>query len=502
MNIAQILDKIGVREINGNLNKRASGISYDSRRIEKGTMFFAVKGQHSDGHAYIEEAIKKGAHSVIYEDEIDVDAFSGKDILLVRVDNVRRALAYVSARYYGDPSKELRLTGVTGTNGKTSTCYLMRSILTAYGKKSGMIGTIQYLVGDTVYSAYHTTPEAPEFQMYLNKMLAEGCEYVVSEISSHALAQYRVDAAEFDVVVFTNLTRDHLDYHKDMDDYFRSKKRLFNELLKPGGVSVINADDEFGRELIKECLSRGTDVMAYGMDARADVRAINIKRFANGLDFGISYGGGQYSIVSNLRGYVNIYNILAAFSASVALGIPYDAIIAGISKLRSVRGRFEPVECGQDFSVIVDYAHTDDALRNLIDSMKKLCTGRIITVFGCGGNRDTGKRPIMGRIASTLSDYAIVTSDNPRYEDPGDIIRHIIDGIEGDSYTVEPDRKNAIKMAVNMAVPGDVVLIAGKGHENYQDIKGVRHPFDDRELAEKFILKRLKDFGRPPEAIQ
>jgi UDP-N-acetylmuramoyl-L-alanyl-D-glutamate--2,6-diaminopimelate ligase len=462
-------------------------------------MFFAVKGQHTDGHAYIEEAIKKGAHSVIYEDEIDVDGFIGRDILLVRVDNVRRALAYVSAEYYGDPSKELRLTGVTGTNGKTSTCYLLRSILTAYGKKSGMIGTIQYIVGDTVYSAYHTTPEAPEFQMYLNLMLQQGCEYAVSEISSHALAQYRVDAAEFDAVVFTNLTRDHLDYHRDMEDYYVSKKRLFNELLKPGGISVINADDEHGRELIKERLGRGTDIIAYGMDGRADVRAVNIKRIANGLDFDVAYGGRQYNIVSNLRGYVNIYNILAAFSASVALGIPYDAITSGISLLRSVRGRFEPVECGQDFSVIVDYAHTDDALYNLIDSMKKLCAGRIITVFGCGGNRDTGKRPLMGRIASTLSDYTIVTSDNPRYEEPGDIIRQILEGIEGGNYAVEPDRKNAIKMAVNMAAPRDVVLIAGKGHENYQDIKGVRHPFDDRESAEKFILKRLKDSGRLPE---
>ncbi|MCG6551706.1 MAG: UDP-N-acetylmuramoyl-L-alanyl-D-glutamate--2,6-diaminopimelate ligase, partial [Candidatus Magnetominusculus sp. LBB02] len=495
MNIAQILDKIGVREINGNLNKQAAGISYDSRAIEKGTMFFALKGQHSDGHAYIEEAIKRGAHSIIYEDEIDTDSIGGKDILLIRVDNVRRALAYVASRYYGEPSKELRLTGITGTNGKTSTCYLMRSILTAYGKKSGMIGTIQYLVGDTVYSAHHTTPEAPEFQMYLNKMVEQGCEYAVSEISSHALAQYRVDAAEFDVVVFTNLTRDHLDYHKDMYDYFNSKKRLFNELLKPGGVSIINADDAFGRELIKERLSGGTDVITYGMDSRADVRAVNIKRFANGLDFTISYGSSEFNIVSKLRGYVNIYNILAAFSASVALGISYEAIIGGISQLKSVRGRFEPVECGQDFSVIVDYAHTDDALHNLIDSMRKLCTGRIITVFGCGGNRDMGKRPLMGRIASELSDYAIVTSDNPRYEEPNDIIKHILDGIAGSAYAVEPDRKSAIKMAVNMAATGDVVLIAGKGHENYQDIKGVRHPFDDRELAEKFILKRLKDIG-------
>ncbi|MBF0517887.1 MAG: UDP-N-acetylmuramoyl-L-alanyl-D-glutamate--2,6-diaminopimelate ligase, partial [Nitrospirae bacterium] len=224
MNIAQILDKIGVREINGNLDKRAHGISYDSRRIEKGTMFFAVKGQHSDGHQYIEEAIKKGAHSVIYEDEINVEAFSGRDILLVRVDNVRRALAYIAARYYGDPSRQLSLTGVTGTNGKTSTCYLMRSILSAHGKKSGMIGTIQYMVGDTIYSAHHTTPEAPEFQMLLKKMLVEGCHYAVSEISSHALAQFRVDAAEFDVAVFTNLTRDHLDYHKDINDYFNTKK--------------------------------------------------------------------------------------------------------------------------------------------------------------------------------------------------------------------------------------------------------------------------------------
>ncbi|MBF0565628.1 MAG: UDP-N-acetylmuramoyl-L-alanyl-D-glutamate--2,6-diaminopimelate ligase [Nitrospirae bacterium] len=495
MNIGEVLDKIRVKEINGSIIKNAKGISYDSRRIEEGSMFFAVRGENTDGHAYIREAIKKGAQTIIYEDEIPAESVAGKDVLLVMVEDVRLALAYIAANYYGDPSQKLTLAGITGTNGKTTTSYITKSILEAYGKKVGLIGTIQYLVGDKAYNAWHTTPEAPEFQMYLRNMYEEGCDCVISEVSSHALAQKRVDAAEFDVAVFTNLTRDHMDYHGTMDNYFNAKSRLFKELLRRGGISVINIDDAYGMALSRE-LTEG--LITYGFHEAAEVRAMSIEKSDSGLRFTVNYGTDYFAVDSNLRGYFNVYNILAAFSAGLALNVPVDNILAGISNLKSVRGRVEPVEMGQDFSVIVDYAHTDDALKNVVESVRKTCAGRIITIFGCGGNRDTGKRPLMGKVATTLSDFTIVTSDNPRFEDPMSIISQIEEGVSG-PYVVEADRKKAIMKGIGMASAGDVVIIAGKGHETYQDIKNVKHPFNDREIAEKYISRRMKEKRYVPD---
>ncbi|MBF0520338.1 MAG: UDP-N-acetylmuramoyl-L-alanyl-D-glutamate--2,6-diaminopimelate ligase [Nitrospirae bacterium] len=489
MNISEVLGRIKVREIDGSLTRTANGVTYDSRKVQPGNMFFAIKGEHSDGHNYIADAVKNGASSVIYEDDISIEPYSGKDVLFVRVEDVRLALGYISANHYGDPSTHLNLTGITGTNGKTSTSYILKSILEANAKDVGLIGTVAYMIKDKVHTAGHTTPESPEFQMYLSEMYKAGCTHVVTEVSSHALSQRRVDGVEFDTAVFTNLTRDHLDYHKDMNDYYNAKMRLFTELVKPTGTAIINTDDPYGRRLFTQ---HSGQMITYGLNADADVRATDINLSMSGLEFTVSSDGKYYKTASNLRGLINVYNILAAFSTALSLGIPFNDILAGIYNLKIVTGRFEPIDEGQDFNVIIDYAHTDDALKNLLENVRKIVPGKIITVFGCGGNRDKGKRPIMGAVATSLSDFAIITSDNPRYEEPLDIIKQIEEGA-GEGYSVEPDRAKAIRDAIYMAGAGDAVVIAGKGHEPYQEIKGVQHPFSDKETASKILKKLLKE---------
>ncbi|MBF0343222.1 MAG: UDP-N-acetylmuramoyl-L-alanyl-D-glutamate--2,6-diaminopimelate ligase [Nitrospirae bacterium] len=499
MNITEVINRLNVVKLTGKVNGAVSGISYDSRSVVDGGMFFAIKGEHSDGHSFIAQAIEKGAQAVVYENDIDTKLLNHKNVMMVKVQDVRQVLAYTAACYYGEPAKKLQLIGITGTNGKTTTSYIIKSILEADNRKTGLIGTIHNMIGSESFSTSHTTPEAPEFQRYLKKMYDEGCQCVVTEVSSHALAQRRVDANEFNVAVFTNLTRDHLDYHKDMESYFNAKKRLFTALLKPEAVSIINVDDVYGQTLLKELKGLSRNVLSYGITSSADLIASDIERTIGGLDFRIRHGGESYRVESNLRGYVNVYNILAAFASGLALNIPIDVILRGISELREVKGRFEPVDCGQDFFVFIDYAHTDDALRSLLlgvrrmfidgDSPLRHRTGKIITIFGCGGNRDTGKRPAMGKIATTLSDFTIITSDNPRHEDTLGIIAQIEAGTEG-KYDVEPDRIKAIEKGIYIAEKGDIVLIAGKGHENYQEIKGVRYPFNDRETALRFLRKR------------
>ncbi|MBF0590806.1 MAG: UDP-N-acetylmuramoyl-L-alanyl-D-glutamate--2,6-diaminopimelate ligase [Nitrospirae bacterium] len=498
MDIDKVLDKVDLQQSIGSLEGEVRGISCDSRRIEAGSMFFALRGEHSDGHAFIAEAIKRGARCVVYEDDIAPGLLYNRDVLMLKVADVALALAQIAANYYGNPARDMRVIGITGTNGKTTTSYIIKSILEAYGKKTGLIGTIHHMIADKGYNASHTTPQAPDFQMYLKRMHDEGCQYVVSEVSSHALAQRRVDAIAFDAAVFTNLTRDHLDYHNDMEDYFNAKKRLFTELLKPDATAIINADNDYATTLCRQLNALSINTLSYGITAKADVMACDIEKTTEGMTFKLRHDGQTYSVKSRLRGYVNVYNTLGAFATGLTLNIPVDVILRGISILQGVRGRLEAVERGQDFSVFIDYAHTDDALDNLIRGVRRLYSGRIITVFGCGGNRDTGKRPMMARIATTLSDFTIITSDNPRGEDPLDIIAQVKAGAiastsanESNNYDIEPDRREAIRRGIHMAEPGDVVLIAGKGHETYQEIKGVRYPFDDREVARTIIDERL-----------
>jgi UDP-N-acetylmuramoyl-L-alanyl-D-glutamate--2,6-diaminopimelate ligase len=488
MKIKELLSGIDILSISGDALIDISGLSYDSRKVEKGHVFVAIQGEKSDGHDFIDDAISRGAKAVVFEKAAVACMPSARTF--VHVKDSRKALALASGNFFGMPSKKMNVIGVTGTNGKTTTTYIIKSILEAWDKKVGLIGTIRHMIQDEVFEALHTTPEAFEFQGLLHRMKESGCTYVVSEVSSHALAQKRVDGSVFKSGIFTNLTRDHLDFHKTMDRYFAAKKRLFTEMLDKNAISVINYDDIWGRKLISILLG---NVYSYGLEAGCDIRAAEIDNSFEGLRFKIIMRGRKYSVVSGLTGLPNVYNIMSAAGAAVSLGVPWDIILEGIKNSGSVPGRFEKVDAGQGFLAVVDYAHTEDALERLIYTAKGMAKGKIITLFGCGGDRDRGKRPKMGSIATRLSDHVIMTSDNPRSEDPENIIREIEAGAMRKNYLVEPDRREAIKRAVMMASEGDVLLVAGKGHENYQEIKGTKYKFSDREVLEETIKQLAKN---------
>ena len=484
MKIQELLGGIEIIGMTGSEELQVSGISYDSRKVQPGHLFFALKGETTDGHRFIRSALNSGAVAVVHE-----EALQGMDDLMaaasfIRVHDTRKALGLASQTWYHTPSRSLTVIGVTGTNGKTTTTYILKEILEAWGKKVGLIGTIQYMIGEAVYQATHTTPESLEFQELLHHMLAAGCSHVVTEVSSHALSQKRVDGTVFRAGIFTNLTRDHLDFHGTMDNYFLSKQRFFTELLQERAIAVINNDDPWGRRLAE---SIAAQVYTYGLESGADLLASEIKTSFDGLNFRITTRGRTYNAASPLVGLPNVYNILAAAGAAAAVGVPWNVIMDGIRRSPAIRGRFEKVDAGQKFLAIIDYAHTEDALERLIYTARGLTKGKIITVFGCGGNRDRGKRPRMGAIATRLSDFVIITSDNPRSENPDEIIREVETGATRRNYLTEPDRKEAIKRAVLMAENNDIVLIAGKGHEAYQEIGGKRFPFNDREVVEESI---------------
>jgi len=469
----------------GDQGVEINGISTDSRSLEPGELFVALKGGHADARAFISEAVSKGAAAVLHDGE---PLAADMDVPYVCVEDARDALAAVSSRFYRRPSARLSVTGITGTNGKTTTSYILCSILKAAGHDTGVIGTIGYRIRDEKYAAPFTTPEPPAFQKLLREMVDAGVSHVVAEVSSHALALKRVDYTKFDVAVFTNLTRDHLDFHTDMDDYFAAKKRLFEELLVEGGTSVINVDDSYGMKL-KSSLSG--NVITYGLDGGADLVGCVMELGGWGIKLEVAYKGKTHELESNLLGAPNVYNILSAVGAAVALGISWDAIAQGVKSVKNVEGRFERVDLGQDFLLLIDYAHTDDALRRLLLAAKDLTRGRVITVFGCGGDRDKGKRPLMGEAASELSDLVFVTSDNPRSEDPLSIIRDVEAGMKRDNYRVVPDRAEAIAEAVMAARAGDTVLIAGKGHEEYQLVGDQRLGFSDRAVAEAAVRRKM-----------
>ncbi len=483
------------------LEREITHVAYDSRKVDKGCLFIAIKGEKFDGHDFISDAVRKGAIAVAGEKDIN-----DMENTYIRVKDSRKTLACIAHNFYGMPSEHLTLIGITGTNGKTTTTYILKSILECWGKGVGLIGTINYMIKKRIYPAPHTTPESLEFHGLLSDMLSSGCTHVVSEISSHALEQHRADGAVFKVAVFTNLTRDHLDYHKNMENYFRAKERLFRELLDRDGTSVINLDDPYGKRLIAEIGdASGTHdseqrrILTYGLEEGADIVAREIHTSSEGIKFKISFRGRIYDISSPLMGLPNVYNIMSAAGASIFLGVPWQVIHNGIKKTGSVRGRFEKVDLGQNFLCIIDYAHTEDALKQLIFTARELIKDspcsippHIITVFGCGGDRDRGKRSRMGAEATRLSDFVILTSDNPRSEDPSDIIREIESGAVKSNYVKESDRREAIRKAVSMACEKDIILIAGKGHEDYQEIKGVRYRFNDREIIEEAIKDKLR----------
>jgi UDP-N-acetylmuramoyl-L-alanyl-D-glutamate--2,6-diaminopimelate ligase len=467
------------------------GTAYDSRRVEPGFAFIAMKGETSDGNQFIDKAIAAGAVAVITDSATETQR---PNVAWAQVPNGRRALGRISANFYKRPAERMTITGITGTNGKSTTSLLVESILQAAGRKTVLVGTIEYHVAGKVLPAPHTTPESLELNQMLNEGLGQGATEAVMEVSSHALAQQRVFAVPFDVAVFTNLTRDHLDYHLSMDEYFAAKRILFEGCgTDAPRVAVLNADDEYGAKLVKISKNHGSQVLQYGLTA-GDLHAKNVQITSRGTRLDLVTPAGTAALFSPLIGRVNVYNILAAAGAGFARDCQLDQIVAGISALQRVRGRFERVDCGQPFTVVVDYAHTDDALRNLTAIAREFVNqagnhGRVLTLFGCGGDRDRAKRPLMGEAAGRGSDFVVLTSDNPRSEDPLAIMNDATVGLQRSAakYTSEPDRRAAIARIIGEARPADIVLLAGKGHENVQVSRAGSLPFDDVEVAREVL---------------
>jgi len=470
-----------------------TGIAYDSRAVAPGEVFVGLKGLHADGASFARQAIDRGAVAVVS----DQPAPPGVRVPWALVDNARLALAVLAAEFFHHPSREMKVIGITGTNGKTTTAYVLASIFDAAGIPCGVLGTVSYRIGAEVREATRTTPEAPDVQRLLREMVDRGCGACTMEVSSHALSLSRVDGMTFAAGVFTNLTRDHLDFHADMDAYFRAKRRLF-EMLPADAPSLINLDDPRGASLV----GAGGTPTTYAISRPADLTTGPLSFSLDGLSFDIRSPRGTMRIESKLVGRPNVYNILAAAATATALGLPLDAIERGVRALDGVPGRFQVVSGANDeVTVVVDYAHTDDALRNLLETARPLARGRLITVFGCGGDRDRTKRPLMGAVAGRLSDLIIVTSDNPRSEDPARIIEEIQRGITQDTrrdagqLLAIVDRAAAIAKAVEVARPGDLVLVAGKGHEKYQVIGDRTLPFDDVAVAREALGRRRSHSG-------
>jgi UDP-N-acetylmuramoyl-L-alanyl-D-glutamate--2,6-diaminopimelate ligase len=483
-------DEQGLSRGRATLQQTCTGVTHDSRHVKPGTVFVALRGLKMDGAAFAPQAIANGAAAIVSD-----GAPGSGDTAWITVPDARLALAYLAAEFNGHPSHRMQVVGITGTNGKTTTAYLVNAIMEAAEIKCGLMGTVLYRLGNRDFEATRTTPEAPEVQGFMKEMLDSGCRACVMEVSSHALALKRVDGIRFAAGIFTNLTRDHLDFHAGMDDYFAAKRRLF-EMLPEGAPAVINIDDPRGASLV-DVVGRP---ITYGLTKSADVSPGSLSYSLEGLQFDVRSPRGAIRVRSKLVGKPNVYNLLAAIAATSALEVPIEAIERGLERLPGVPGRFE-VASGpsDDMTVVVDYAHTDDALRNLLETARPVARRRLITVFGAGGDRDRTKRPLMGMVAARLSDVVVITSDNPRTEDPGRIIEEVRRGADaetrqsGAEIVTLPDRREAILHAVGMADPDDVVLIAGKGHEKYQEIGGRTFAFDDVEVArEALASRRLK----------
>ena len=478
MKLSQLM--IGVDAAYADGEMEIEGITCDSRRVKPGWAFVCIQGTAADGHAFAQKAVEAGASLVVAQRDLGLAC-------QLMVPSTRRAWARMSANWFGNPAEKLHLVGITGTNGKTSTTYMLKAIMEACGYKVGLIGTIQNMIGDRVLPAGHTTPDPYDLQSMLSLMAAEGCTYAVMEVSSHALDQDRVEGCAFDVAVFTNLTQDHLDYHKTMENYLAAKKRLFT-LCRTG---VVNMDDPWSGKLT-EGLDCRLVTYSSGND-EADYTARNIRGRADGVDFELVGTGVIGRVRLGIPGDFSVYNALAAASCALTLGMPFAKVVDALSAAPGIKGRAEIVPTGRDFSVVIDYAHTPDGLENICKTMKKCTEGRLVTVFGCGGDRDKGKRPQMGAIAAALSDFMVITSDNPRTEEPEGIIQDILEGIKGSKtpYKVIENRPEAIRWAVLHARPGDTVLLAGKGHETYQILKsGIIH-LDEREV----VAEALQESG-------
>ncbi|MGQ9646773.1 MAG: UDP-N-acetylmuramoyl-L-alanyl-D-glutamate--2,6-diaminopimelate ligase [Thermodesulfobacteriota bacterium] len=504
MELRKLLEGVEIKRIAGDPLQEIKGIAYHSKRVEEGFLFVAIRGFEFDGHQFTEEAIKRGAKALLLE-----EGREGSDRTMAFVANSRQALAKVASNFYGNPSAKVKLVGITGTNGKTTTAHLLESIFKKAGYSVGVIGTINYRYGQKVIPASNTTPESLDLQGILAEMVREGVSHVIMEVSSHGLDLDRVWACQFDHALFTNFTSDHLDYHKTLEHYFKSKRKLFAECLrqsqKPRRFAVTNSDDPRGEEMVE-----GIDlpVIRYGLGASCDVTADQMVFTFDGLACRLKTPQGICSIHSPLVGRHNLYNILAAVAMAIGMDLPLRTAKEGVEALERVSGRFEKVENRKGINVVVDYAHTQDALERVLSEIRNIQRdGKIITVFGCGGDRDRTKRPLMGAVAGTYSDLTILTSDNPRTEDPLAIMDEVERGLRSlpleewhqndmgawrmsRGYLKIRDRKEAIQTAIRLAHPLDTVLIAGKGHENYQIIGKQTFPFDDRVEAQKALEER------------
>ena len=510
MTIAELIVVLDVISQSGDLSREIVGITEDSRQVKPGDLFVAVKGTQVDGHNFIGTACEQGAVGILLESSFErtnLPVFVEKTSAIIEVRDTRAALGELAARFWKEPSQSLTVIGITGTNGKTTVTHLAKGLLEQSSRTVGLVGTIGCYVGSEHFPTSHTTPGSVALQSMLNKMVNAGADSAVLEVSSHALAMDRVKGCEFDIVVFTNLTQDHLDFHHDMEAYFKAKSRLFQEYVAPKNKqspkqAIVNIDDEWGKQIFQQC---SVPAWSYGIRNQADFRATNLSLSIDETTFTALTPVGPMAISSTLAGEHNVYNLLAAISVGVACGLSPKVIQEGIKNFRSVPGRFELIQEGQEFTVVVDYAHTEDALARLLTAARVLGKGRILTVFGCGGDRDRDKRPKMGQVAAKNSDLVFVTSDNPRTEDPLAIIQDIELGMVGlpesqrKAYRLIPDRREAIHAAIQEAKSQDMVLIAGKGHEDYQIIGAERLHFDDREVAREALTSRMMRRKRPAE---
>ncbi|HEY3663072.1 MAG TPA: UDP-N-acetylmuramoyl-L-alanyl-D-glutamate--2,6-diaminopimelate ligase [Chthoniobacterales bacterium] len=492
MQLKILADSIPVQEVLGPLDREVDGIFYDSRRVQKNGLYVAVRGAHVDGHEFTEQAIERGASAIVVE-----RPESHSRATSIVVADSRVALADLAFTFFKKPALRLKMAGVTGTNGKTTTTFLIKHICENAGMRSGLIGTVRYEIGERVLPATRTTPESLDLQEMLAQMAGAGCKAAMMEVSSHALAQDRTRGLEWDVAVFTNLTQDHLDFHQTMENYFEAKALLFtglkNQPNKKQARAVINIDDRYGEQLVKR-IGDDTPVVTYGMSARAGFRASNYRAEFSGTSFQLDARGKIYLVRVPLIGRFNVMNAMAALAAANSLGVSLRDAVLSLAKAPQVPGRLEMVPAKRQFQVFVDYAHTPDALLNVLKTLRELAPRRLVVVFGAGGDRDKQKRPLMGRVADQNADYSIITSDNPRKEDPLAIIEEVKKGFRSTNFEAVPDRAEAIAHAIALAQPRDIIVIAGKGHETYQEFADHTIPFDDRQMALRALENRPLEF--------
>jgi UDP-N-acetylmuramoyl-L-alanyl-D-glutamate--2,6-diaminopimelate ligase len=488
MQLKTLVAAISPRQIIGPLDRLVESIAYDSRRVQRNGLFVALRGEKSDGHHFIEQAIEKGASVIVTEHEVQ-----HAHATCVVVDNTRQALADLAAAFHDRPVRRLKLAAVTGTNGKTTTTFLLKHICERANLRCGLLGTVRYEIGDRVLPAVRTTPESLDVQELLAQMVNAGCKAAAMEVSSHALAQDRVRGLEWDLAIFTNLTQDHLDFHGTMENYFEAKAMLFTGLAeqktKANATAIINIDDRYGAQLVDR-LEKKVPVITYGVSARADFRASNYHAEFAGTSYQLDARGKSYLVRVPLIGRFNVANSMAALAAANSMGISLREAILSLGRSPQVPGRLEAVPAKRQFQIFVDYAHTDDALLNVLKTLRELSPRKLIVVFGCGGDRDKQKRPLMGRVADQNADFSIITSDNPRKEDPDAIIADAEKGFRSDNYEKIADRAKAIARAIELAQPRDIVLIAGKGHEAYQEFADHTVPFDDIQVARQALENR------------